>query len=130
MKRSEKEERRFPHEMDKFGEQRIIIEMSGFELMRSDESIFRNSYSMLNLDQLNKAVDSLQKGLDLRSRQFYNTIIKNNYFRMNSRNNLNFNRPVYFNQEQLTPAASYNSNAPVLGNRSLPGNQIESVTPF
>ncbi len=63
MKRSEKRSGRFPHEMDKFGEQRIIIEMSGFELMRSDESIFRNSYSMLNLNQLNKAVDSLQYGL-------------------------------------------------------------------
>jgi lipopolysaccharide export system permease protein len=125
-----KRERRFPHEMDKFGEQRIIIEMSGFELMRSDESIFRNSYSMLNLDQLNRAVDSLQRGLDLRSRQFYNTIIRNNYFRMNSRNTVNFNRPVYFNQEQPPPAASYNTNAPVLGNRSLPGNQIKSSRRF
>jgi lipopolysaccharide export system permease protein len=118
--------RRFPHEMDKFGEQRIIIEMSGFELMRSDESIFRNSYSMLNLDQLNRAVDSLQKGLNLRSRQFYTTIIRNNYFRMNSRNTLNFNRPVYVNQEQPPPAKSYNTNAPILGNRSLPGNKINS----
>jgi len=120
-----KRERRFPHELDKFGEQRIIIEMSGFELMRSDESIFRNSYSMLNLDQLNKAVDSLQQGLNLRSRQFYNTIIRNNYFRMNSRNNLNFNRPVYMSQNQPPPTISYNTGAPVLGNRSLPGKEIE-----
>ncbi len=115
--------RRFPHETDKFGEQRIIIEMSGFELMRSDESIFRNSYSMLNLDQLNKAVDSLQKGLDLRCRQFYITMTRNNYFRMNSKNTMSFNRPVYYNQEP-PPSASYSSNAPVLGNRSLPGNKI------
>jgi lipopolysaccharide export system permease protein len=119
-----KKERRFPHEMDKFGEQRIIIEMSGFELMRSDESIFRNSYSMLNLNQLNRAVDSLQNELDLRSRQFYHTIIRNNYFRMNSRNTMNFSRPVYFSPNQPPPAASYNTNAPALGNRSMPGNQI------
>ena len=125
-----KKERRFPHEMDKFGEQRIIIEMSGFELMRSDESIFRNSYSMLNLNQLNRAVDSLQAGLDLRSRQFYNTIIRNNYFRMNSRNNMNFNRPVYYSQDQPPSATSYNTNAPVLGNRSLPGNQINPARRF
>ncbi len=122
--------RRFPHEMDKFGEQRIIIEMSGFELMRSDESIFRNSYSMLNLDQLNKAVDSLQKELNLRSRQFYNTVIKNNYFRMSSKNTMNFSRPVYFSQEQPPPATSYNANAPVLGNRSLPGNKINPSRRF
>jgi lipopolysaccharide export system permease protein len=125
-----KKERQFPHEMDKFGEQRIIIEMSGFELMRSDESIFRNSYSMLNLNQLNRAVDSLQKGLDLRSRQFYNSIMRNNYFRMNSRNNLNFMRPTYFSQEQPPPAVSYNTNAPILGNRSLPGSQIQPARHF
>jgi lipopolysaccharide export system permease protein len=122
-----KRERRFPHELDKFGEQRIIIEMSGFELMRSDESIFRNSYSMLNINQLNKAVDSLQNGLDSHSREFYNTIMRNHYFRMNARNSLNFNRPVSLNPEQPPPAVSYNTNAPVLGNRSLPGSQIESA---
>jgi lipopolysaccharide export system permease protein len=125
-----KKERRFPHEMDKFGEQRIIIEMSGFELMRSDESIFRNSYSMLNLNQLSRAVDSLQKGLDQRSRQFYNTIIRNNYFRMTSRNNLNFNRPDYFSQNQPPPSAAYNANAPVLGNRNLPGEETKAVRRF
>jgi len=123
-------QRRFPHEMDKFGEQRIIIEMSGFELMRSDESIFRNSYSMLNLDQLNRAVDSLQKGLDLRSKQFYNTIIRNNYFRMNSKNTMNVVRPDYFGQDQPPPSAAYNAHAPVLGNRSLPGNQINPARRF
>jgi lipopolysaccharide export system permease protein len=43
---------------------------------------------------------------------------------------MNFNRPVYFNQEQPPPATSYNTNAPVLGNQSLPGNKINPARHF
>jgi hypothetical protein len=115
--------------MDKFGEQRIIIEMSGFELMRSDESIFRNSYSMLNLSQLNKAVDSLQLGLNQRTRQFYHTIIKNNFFRMNSKNNLSF-KTQPFSEEQFTPSPSYNLNTPALGKTRIPAAQMQAARRF
>ena len=79
-----KRERNYPHRMDRFGEQRIIIEMSGFELLRSDESIFRNSYTMLNLSQLQRACDSLQGELDRKSRQFYSSMIMNNFFKMST----------------------------------------------
>jgi lipopolysaccharide export system permease protein len=116
--------RRFPHELDKFGEQRIIIEMSGFELLRSDESLFRNSYSMLNLEQLQRACDSLQGGLDARSRQFYRSIIQNNFFRMNARNTANlYRQPMYFSAQPTAPPPSYYNNGPVLGSRRLPGAQ-------
>jgi lipopolysaccharide export system permease protein len=125
-----KKERRFPHEMDKFGEQRIIIEMSGFELMRSDESIFRNSYSMLNLNQLNKAVDSLQEGLDFRTRQFYKTIMKNNFFKMNSKNNLSTNLSPFIIPEQANPVTTYNINTPGLGKQRLPGKPAPAVRHF
>jgi len=36
-------ERTYPSRTDNFREQKIIIEMTGFELMRSDESIFKNT---------------------------------------------------------------------------------------
>ncbi len=125
-----KKDRRFPHEMDKFGEQRIIIEMSGFELMRSDESIFRNSYSMLNLNQLNKAVDSLQEGLDMRSRQFYNTIIKNNFFRMNSRKSLNFSTSPFTTTVQMNPELARNANVSMSGKQRLADNRTDSARHF
>ncbi len=72
----------FPHEIDKFGEQRVIIEMTGFELSRSDESIFKNSYQMLNVKQLKRASDSLKRELKHRSFEFYNNLVKNNYFKL------------------------------------------------
>lgn len=98
----------FPHRMDKFGEQRIIIEMSGFELLRSDESLFRNSYSMLNLSQLARTRDSLQKQLDNKSLLFYRTMIQNNYFKMNSRRIRNLSgQPAFLKSRSLPNAAQY-----------------------
>jgi len=75
----------YPHQIDKFGEQRIIIEMTGFELSRSDESIFRNSYTMLNTSQLQRTRDSLETELNNKSRDFYHTLIEKNYFKMNAK---------------------------------------------
>lgn len=78
-------DRSYPHELDKFGEQRIVIQMSGFDLNRSDESIFRNSYAMLNISQLGRARDSLRRELKLKSHQFFQTMIRNNYFKLSKR---------------------------------------------
>jgi lipopolysaccharide export system permease protein len=75
----------YPHEIDKFGEQRVIIQMTGFELMRSDESIFRNSYQMKNLSQLKRAGDSIRNELNLKSEQFYSTLLRNNIFKLNKK---------------------------------------------
>jgi lipopolysaccharide export system permease protein len=86
-----KRDRSYPHRLDKFGEQRIIIEMSGFELLRSDESIFRNSYTMLTLDQLRHATDSLKLELDAKNSQFYRTMMETNYFKLNAANMKNRN---------------------------------------
>lgn len=97
-----KRERSYPHRTDRFGEQRIIIEMTGFELLRSDESIFRNSYTMLNLSQLQQACDSLQRELDRKSRQFYNSMIMNNFFKMSSQ----------FQKRLVSPAARMISASP------------------
>jgi lipopolysaccharide export system permease protein len=75
----------YPLEVDKFGEQRTIIEMTGFELMRSDESIFRNSYQMLNISQLAHQSDSIRNELKERSSQFYKTLLRNNIFKLNQK---------------------------------------------
>ncbi|MBN2255263.1 MAG: LptF/LptG family permease, partial [Deltaproteobacteria bacterium] len=58
----EKEERNiksYPHRRDRFEKQEMILEMTGFGLNRTDENLFRNSYSMLNLSQLQHFEDSL-----------------------------------------------------------------------
>jgi lipopolysaccharide export system permease protein len=93
--RRRKEKDYYPHEIDKFGEQRNIIEMTGFELLRSDESIFRNSYQMLNVSQLKRASDSIKKEIYLRSNEFYHSLLRNNYFKLNSKMSGTFIPPSY-----------------------------------
>lgn len=66
--------RSFPLRRDRFEYQEMIIEMTGFGLNRSDEQLFRNAYSMLNLQQLNHFDDSLTEDLDLVLDKFNTTI--------------------------------------------------------
>ncbi|MCF8232285.1 MAG: LptF/LptG family permease [Bacteroidales bacterium] len=44
-----------------FNEQMIKFDLSGFNLKRTDEDLFRDNYHMLNLSQLEEAQDSIQK---------------------------------------------------------------------
>ena len=49
----------FPHRREKFQKKEMLIEMTGFGLNRSDQSIWKNSFSMMNLGQLKHFSDSL-----------------------------------------------------------------------
>lgn len=86
-KYTEKEEskrrrdRKFPHQMMKFKEQNIIIQVSGFELSRSDERIFKSSYQMLDIVQLKHAHDSLKRDMEYYSRDYMRSIVKNSFFK-------------------------------------------------
>ncbi len=50
--------RTFPHRRESFLEQQIIIKLSGFGLNRTDESLFRSHFSMMNQQQLMHSIDS------------------------------------------------------------------------
>jgi lipopolysaccharide export system permease protein len=56
----------YPYRRDRFEEQTIRVKVRNFEFSRSDESIFRNTYRMLNINQLKFMEDSL--GTDYYSR--------------------------------------------------------------
>lgn len=43
----------------RFEEQTIRFDLTGFQLTRSDEEMFRSNYEMLNLDQIQSMIDSL-----------------------------------------------------------------------
>ncbi len=45
---------------DKFEERTIHFDLSEFKMSRTSENLFKNNYQMLNISQLNKAVDSLK----------------------------------------------------------------------
>ncbi len=108
--RRKKDKGYYPHEIDKFGEQRIIIEMTGFELLRTDESIFRNSYQMQNVTQLKKAADSLQRELDFKSSEFHRTLLKDHYFKISraGKSILASDVPLAYMNNPIHPTASGN----------------------
>lgn len=53
------EPKSYPHRRDHFAKQEMLIELTGFGLNRTDENIWKNSYSMMTLTQLTHFSDSL-----------------------------------------------------------------------
>jgi len=66
----------YPLRRDRFDQQEMVIELTGFGLNRSDETLFRNSYSMMNLSQLKHFDDSLTIDLDQVLDKFESAISK------------------------------------------------------
>lgn len=57
--RKRNEPKTYPHRRDKFAKQEMLIELTGFGLNRTDQSLWKDSYSMMNLEQLTHFEDSL-----------------------------------------------------------------------
>ena len=60
-KKPRQQNKNYPFRYDYFDEQIFRMALPGFDLERSDEQIFKSSYQMMNLDQLNYTIDSLSK---------------------------------------------------------------------
>jgi lipopolysaccharide export system permease protein len=71
----------YPHRFDRFDEEQIIIELVGFALTRTDENLFRNHYSMLDLKQLGVMKDSINKDIAEKENIMHQNLVENNYFR-------------------------------------------------
>jgi lipopolysaccharide export system permease protein len=50
-----------PFQREKFKREELVIDVHNFELKRADEKYFQDGYKMLNIKQLDVAVDSLNK---------------------------------------------------------------------
>lgn len=82
--KEEKKKRRhntFPHRRDNFDEQKIVFELIGYGMERTDENLFKNNYQMLNVKQLEFTEDSLSGTLDKSKREFSNNLLRINYFK-------------------------------------------------
>jgi lipopolysaccharide export system permease protein len=53
--------RKYPSRRDDFKEQTIVIPLTGFDLQRSEDGLFKSNAAMLNISQLNFTIDSLNK---------------------------------------------------------------------
>lgn len=73
-KKEKKHIKSYPHQREHFEHQDLIIEMTGFGLNRTDENLFRNAFSMLNIGQLHHFEDSLTMDLDTILNDFQRTI--------------------------------------------------------
>ncbi len=58
--RKNKENFTYPHRRDLFQQQTILIELTGFGLDRTDESLFKSNYSMMSLGTLGHYEDSFR----------------------------------------------------------------------
>lgn len=112
-----KKEKVYPHQRHRFEEQTIVINLSGLNFKRSDESLWKDNQSMLSLDQLELAEDSLKKQFNEQTFNFSHQIIKNNYFK--SEYNLTDNIKKYKKPVKKETTKTTNETIPGTTNQKL-----------
>jgi lipopolysaccharide export system permease protein len=65
--------RKYPSRKDIFKVETIIIPLTGFDLQRSEDGLFKSNAAMLNLSQLSYTIDSISKKLRLKSEKEFTT---------------------------------------------------------
>jgi lipopolysaccharide export system permease protein len=80
--RTRREKGYYPHEQFVFEEENVLIKMKGFDFVKSDESIWKNAYQMLDVEQLGKAIDSLHKELKSNYSILNRTMYRDNLFKL------------------------------------------------
>ncbi|MBE9468096.1 MAG: LptF/LptG family permease [Bacteroidetes bacterium] len=108
-----------PHRQDKFSEQKVILDLSGYGLKRTDENLFKNNYQMLNLKQLSVAGDSLKKAYFEYKNQFSRNLLRTNLFRKELKNDTNIIR----NYDSINSTISFDS----VFNAMLPGEKARVI---
>ncbi|MEA1873789.1 MAG: LptF/LptG family permease [Bacteroidota bacterium] len=73
--------RSYPYQKTSFKEQTIYIKMDGLGLKRSDETLFKDNYQMLSINQLNQAIDSLSYDVVRRKHVIGTNILKYSLFK-------------------------------------------------
>jgi lipopolysaccharide export system permease protein len=71
----------YPHRRDKFKRQEVVLDLTGFGLHRSDETLFKREHKMMNLAQLQSMEDTLSSEIDTRRSDFVDAVLKTNYFK-------------------------------------------------
>jgi len=66
-----------PFQRTSFKEQFEEFDLSGFQLTRTDEKLFKKNYEMQNINQLQHSIDSLKHGLQKEDEQFTGMFVNN-----------------------------------------------------
>ncbi len=75
-------ERTFPFRSDSFEEQTVVVELAGFDLIRSDENLFGSHAAMLNITELTEQIDSLNKRYLFRLTNAFGEFFENHIYRV------------------------------------------------
>ena len=73
--------RKLPFERHKYDKETILFSLTGFGLKRKDESLWKDHYQMMNIEQLEFTIDSLGNKLKHRAKDAPKSLLFNNYFR-------------------------------------------------
>jgi len=71
--------RNLPMQRDTFQEKQIMISMLGLELNRTNEELFAKNFQMLNVSQLDVAIDSLNATAYEKNKRVSNSLLLKNY---------------------------------------------------
>ncbi|MCX7863344.1 MAG: LptF/LptG family permease [Bacteroidales bacterium] len=71
----------YPHQFQTFDIQKAKIALSGFTFSRSDESLFKEHYRMLNIEQLKKTEDSLWTDYKRFKENYKTTVCEQAFFK-------------------------------------------------
>ncbi|MBR5462493.1 MAG: LptF/LptG family permease, partial [Butyricimonas sp.] len=76
----------YPFRRVQFDKQYFVIPLGDKDLQRTDEDLFKNSYGMLNIAQLDSTVSALSLRLDSRKQRKAYDMLRENYVRKQERN--------------------------------------------
>ena len=78
----------YGHQRINFKENTIRFDLKKFGLKRSDENIYKNHYSMMNIKQLSYSIDSLEKKLEDKEEYYSNNYTDKFNFKLSSVNDI------------------------------------------
>lgn len=74
------DKKKYPFRRDRFSEQTMVVELTGFGLNRSGVDLFRSNYAMLNTRELGFFVDSLGTRFENRTESYYDDFNRTKLF--------------------------------------------------
>lgn len=80
-KRKRWNQKEYPQRTTRFKEERFTIDLSGMGFERSNESLYKNNATMLNLSQLQYATDSLNEYYEREANGYVSSLTRSNYFK-------------------------------------------------
>ena len=98
-----------PFQRTNFRENYKRFDLMDFEMSRTNEDLFKSNYSMLNLNQLQEAEDSLVTQMEHRRSEIPTLLIRSfyHYSKIDSAKAINFNNDTIYNYDLLANLSNY-----------------------